>query len=63
MPWKIIIHPKEGGTHDVDTVDALENAIKIIQKIFEGGLNIQTETRYAYYPPEALKMGEATKVE
>jgi hypothetical protein len=61
MPWKIIIHFKDEGTHDVDTVDALESAIETIQKIFEGGLSIQTETRYAYYPPEELKMAEAIK--
>ena len=63
MSWKIVIHFKDGGTHDVGDIDSLEGAIEKIKKIFEEGLKIQTETRYAYYPPDELKMGETLKTE
>ena len=63
MSWKIIIHLKDGGTHEVSYVENPEIAAEKIHKIFEEGLTIQTAKRYAYYPPHELKMGEATETE
>jgi len=59
----MIIHFKDGGTHELGYVGTPEIAAEKIQKIFKEGLTIQTENRYAYYPPQELKMAEATKVE
>jgi len=61
MSWKIIIHLKDGGRHEVGCVETPEIATEKIQKIFQEGLSIQTEKRYAYYPPQELKMAEATE--
>jgi len=63
MSWKIIVHFKDGGTHEVGNVETPEIATEKIQKIFEEGLSIQTAKRYAYYPPQELKMAEATETE
>jgi len=63
MSWKIIIHFKDRGTHEVSYVETPEIAAEKIQKIFEEGLTIQTTNHYSYYPPQELKMGEATKTE
>jgi len=63
MSWKMIIHFKDGRTHELGYIDSLEGAIEKIKKIFEEGLTIQTAKRYAYYPPEQFKMGEATETE
>lgn len=63
MSWKMIIHFKDGGTHELGYVGTPEIAAEKIHKIFEEGLTIQTAKRYAYYPPEQFKMGEATEEE
>ena len=63
MSWKIIIHFKDGGTHEVGYVETPGIATEKIHKIFEEGLTIKSETRYDYYPPEELKMGETMKTE
>ena len=62
MSWKIIIH-YHGGTHEGSYVETPEIAAEKIHKIFKEGLTIQTANHYSYYPPEQLKMGEATKTE
>ena len=63
MSWKIIIHFKDRGTHEVSYVETPEIAAEKIQKIFKEGLTIQTAKRYTYYPPLELKMAEAIKTE
>ena len=63
MSWKIIIHFKDGGTYEVSYVETPGIATEKIHKIFEEGLIIKSETRYDYYPPEELKMGETMKAE
>lgn len=63
MVWKMIIHFKDGRTHELGSIDSLGGATEKIQKIFEEGLIIQSVNRYVYYPPGELKMGVATKEE
>jgi len=63
MSWKMIIHFKDGETHELGYVGTPEIAAEKIHKILEEGLTIQTANRYSYYPPEQFKMGEATKEE
>ena len=63
MSWKIIIHFRSGGTHEVGHVETPKIATEKIHKIFEAGLTIKSETKYAYYPPEGLIMRETMKTE
>jgi len=63
MFWKMVIHFKDGRTHELGSIDSLEGAKEKIQKIFEEGLIIQSVNRYVYYPPGELKMGEMIKTE
>ncbi len=63
MSWKIIIYLKDKVDHEVGHVETPEIAAEKIQKIFKEGLTIQTAKRYAYYPPQELKMAEAIETE
>lgn len=63
MFWKMIIHFKDGRTHELGLIDSLEGATEKIHKVFEDGLTIKSVNRYVYYPPGELKMGEMIKEE